>query len=398
MSPDTTRPASHAPGLVPLAFLAFVSLGLPDGVLGVAWPSLRTSFGQPLDRLGLILMPMMAGYLLSSFSAGSLVRRFGVGRLLLGSGLLVAASAALFAAARGFSLVMAGGLLAGAGAGAIDAGINAFAATHFTPRLITWLHACWGLGAMLGPLAMTATLTAGLGWRIGYLELGVALLFLSAWFALTLRWWDDPPALSPEALPPRAAGPSLAEALGNPRVRANALLFLVYTGVEAGAGQWAYTFLTESRGMDPAAAGLAAGAYWGSILVGRLGFGLAAPHLSPALLLRAVTVAAPLATLVVCATHGGPGGFAGLCLLGLVLAPIFPLLIAETPTRVGARHAAHAIGFQVAAATLGAGTLPSLAGVLLRRVGLEALGPFLLAGTLTLLLLHERAARRARRA
>jgi len=398
--PDAPSTATGSRWLVPLAFLAFVSLGLPDGVLGVAWPSLRRSFQQPIDRLGLILLTMMAGYLVSSFCAGTLVRRLGVGRLLLGSGLLVAASAALWAAAPAFALVVATGLLAGAGAGAIDAGINAFAATHFTPRVITWLHASWGLGAMTGPLAMTATLAAGLGWRAGYAELATALVLLSLSFGLTLGQWDRPPS---RARAPRAdadpaahlplAGPSLVEALGNPRVRARAVLFFVYTGIEAGAGQWAYTFLTESRGVGAEMAGLATSCYWGSIFVGRIAFGAAAHHLTPRVLLRLVTRLAPLAALVVCTTRSGLGGFAGLCVLGLLLAPIFPLLIAETPARVGARHAPHSIGFQVAAATLGAGTLPSLAGVLLRRVSLEALGPFLLAATLVLLALHERAAR-----
>ncbi len=420
MPPETDTPESLTPGprpgstprsasepaharsrwLVPLAFLAFVSLGLPDGVLGVAWPWLRRSFQQPIDRLGLILLPMMAGYLLSSFSAGALVRRLGVGRLLLGSGLVVAASAALWAMAPAFALVVAGGLLTGLGAGAIDAGINTFAAAHFTPRVITWLHASWGLGAMIGPLAMTATLAAGLGWRTGYAELAGALLLLSLSFGLTLGHWDTPasrPAAG-RAATPGATPSSLAEALGNPRVRANALVFFVYTGIEAGAGQWAYTFLTESRGMGAHAAGLAASCYWGSLFLGRIAFGAAAHHVAPLVLLRLVTCAAPIPALVVATTQGDLAGVAGLSALAFLLAPIFPLLIAETPRRVGARHSAHAIGFQVAAATLGAGTLPSLAGVLLRRVGLEALGPFLLAATLVLLLLHERAARPTSRA
>jgi fucose permease len=389
---------------VPLAFLAFVSLGLPDGVLGVAWPSLRRSFLQPIDRLGLILLTMTAGYLASSFGAGALVRRLGVGRLLLGSGLLVAASASLWAVTPVFALIVAGGLLAGTGAGAIDAGINAFAATHFTPRTITWLHACWGLGAMAGPLAMTATLAAGLGWRVGYSELATALVLLSLCFGLTLGQWDTPPsgasssrAENDAAARAQLGAPSLAEALGDSRVRANALLFFVYTGIEAGAGQWSCTFLTESRGMGAAAAGFATSCYWGSIFAGRIAFGAAAHHVSPRVLLRLVTCAAPIAALAVSATRSGLGGVAGLCGLGLMLAPVFPLLIAETPGRVGERHSAHAIGFQVAAATLGSGALPSLAGVLLRRIGLEMLGPFLLAATLTLLALHERAARSGER-
>jgi len=146
--------------------------------------------------------------------------------------------------------------------------------------------------------------------------------------------------------------------------------------------------------MSAAAAGLAAATYWGSIFAGRLAFGAVAHHVSPARLLRLGMAGAPLAALVVCLTRTGAGAFAGLFALGLLLAPIFPLLIAETPARVGERHAAHAIGFQISAATLGAGVLPAAAGLLARRAGLESLGPFLLAAALLLLLLHERARRR----
>ena len=378
--------------LVPLAFLAFVSLGLPDGVLGVAWPSLRRSFDRPLDQLGLILLATMAGYLASSFSAGAVLERLGVGRLLVASGLLVAASAAAWAATPWWAPILAGAFVSGLGAGAIDAGINAFAAARFTPRVITWLHACWGLGAMLGPLVMTAVLAAGSGWRFGYVLLAASLVAMAACFQATLGLWDLP---ATEAHPTgRGIAGSLREALREPRVRGNALLFFLYAGAETSAGQWAFTLLTESRGMTVAAAGLAASTYWGSIFARapRLR-GARAPRGARSTLLRLGMAGAPLAALVVSLTRGGAGGFVGLFALGLLLAPIFPLLIAETPARVGERHAAHAIGFQISAATLGAGTLPAAAGLLARHAGLESLGPFLLGTTALLLALHERAGR-----
>ena len=379
---------------MPLAFLAFVSLGLPDSVLGVAWPSLRRTFDRPIDQLGLVLLSMTAGYLVSSFSAGALLGRLGVGRLLVTSCLLVAASAVLWATTPWWPLIVAGGFVSGLGAGAIDAAINAVAAARFTPRVMTWLHACWGLGAMIGPLVMTAVIASGHGWRRGYLLLAGSLLGMAACFQLTLGLWRLPPVETGGAAEAGSVAGRLRDALRAPRIRGNALLFFLYTGTEASAGQWAYSLLTEARGMAPAAAGLAVSAYWGSIFAGRLAFGALAHHVAPATLLRASMAGAPLAALVVCVAHGGAGGFAGLFTLGLLLAPIFPLLIAETPSRVGERHAAHAIGFQISAATLGAGALPALAGVLARHAGLESLGPFLLAATLALLLLHEGGLRR----
>jgi len=378
--------------LVPLAFLAFVSLGLIEGLLGVAWPSLRRSFGRPVDQLGLVLLAIMTGYLVSSFSAGAVLERLGVGRLLVASGLVVAASAAVLAATPWWSLVVAGAVVSGLGAGAIDAGVNAFAAARFTPGVITWLHACWGLGAMTGPLAMTALLASGAGWRRGYLLLAAAFVAVAASFQLTLGLWELRPADGGRSL--RAVAAGLADALREPSVRANALLFFLYTGVEASAGQWAFTFLTESRGMTTAAAGLAASAYWGSIFAGRMAFGALAHHVAPRRLLRAAMAGAPLAALAVAVTRSGAGAAAGLFALGLLLAPIFPLMIAETPARVGERHASHAVGFQVSAATLGFGTLPAAAGLLARHAGLEALGPFLLAASILVLVVHEAGGRR----
>jgi fucose permease len=186
---------------------------------------------------------------------------------------------------------------------------------------------------------------------------------------------------------------SLREALGEPRVRGNALAFFLYTGIEASAGQWAFSLLTEARGMTATSAGLAASAYWGSLFAGRLAFGVATPHVPPATLLRLGLGGAPLAALALCLTRSGAGGAAALFGLGLLLAPIFPLLIAATPARVGRRHASHAIGLQISSATLGAGVLPAAAGVLVRHAGLEALGPFLLAaaGLLALLYASQRA-------
>jgi fucose permease len=374
--------------LVPLAFVAFVSLGLPDGILGVAWPSMRRSFALPVEQLGAILLATTSGYLASSFSAGAILARTGVGRLLVASGLFVAASAAVWATTPVWLPVLLGAVLAGLGAGAIDAAVNAFAARHFSPRVVTWLHACWGLGAMSGPLLMTAALASGLGWRVGYVALAAALVALSFGFALTLGLWDAPVAASAHVTPPTPS--SLRGALAEPRVRRNVIAFFVYAGIEASAGQWAYTLLTEGRGVAPATAGVAASCYWGSIFAGRLAFGALAPHVAPATLLRVSMAVAPVAALLVTVSRSAPVAFVGLFALGLVLAPIFPLLISETPGRVGERHAAHAIGFQISAATLGAGTLPAVVGVAMSRAGLEALGPALLGLSLLLALLHAR--------
>ncbi len=378
--------------LLPLAFLAFVSLGLPDGVLGVAWPFMRRTFERPLDHLGFLMVMSVAGYLTSSFCAGIAVARLGVGRLLLVSSLLVMANAVLWALTPFWWLVPLGSFVSGLGAGAIDAGVNAFAAARWTPRVVTWLHASWGLGATLGPVIMTATIAHGLTWRGGYGALATALGLMALLFALTLRLWDTERSAA-RPTDGTSVWARMAEALRSAAVRRNALLFFIYTGIEGSAGGWAFSLLTEARGLERGAAGAATSAYWGSLFAGRVLFGFIAHHVSPRRLLRVSMVGVPVAALAFSLARGAGPSLVSLMSLGLLLAPVFPLLIAETPARVGERHADHAIGFQISAATLGAGSLAATVGVVAQRVGLEALGPCLLVLALLLLTLHETAPR-----
>ena len=360
--------------LLVLAVLGFLSLGLPDGVLGVAWPSMRRGFELPMSQLGVLLASAMAGYLASSFASGTLVARLGVGRLLAASSAATATSALLYALAPGWGVVLLAGFVGGLGAGAIDAGINVFAAARFSPRLTTWLHASWGVGATLGPVLTSAVLAAGGSWRGAYGLIGLLLAALTAAFALTAGRWTTAPA--PSASGP--AGPPIVAALRRGPVWLNAGLFFLYAGLEVGAGQWAYSWLVEGRGVVPAVAAGWLAVYWGSLTAGRVVLGALAARVSPEAILRGSLIGVPLGVGWLWAGLGPASGAAGLAVLGLALAPIFPLLIAATPGRVGAPYAAHAIGFQIAAHCLGTAALPGAAGLLARRVGLEVFGPFLL--------------------
>jgi fucose permease len=162
--------------LVALAYAAFVSLGLPDGLTGVAWPSIRTTFGLPLNALGALATTAMIGYLVSSFSSGRMLARLGVGGLLALSCLATAISLLGYGSAPLWGVMVGLGLLAGLGAGAIDAGLNTYAAENFSPRTVNWLHASFGLGAATGPMVMSSVISAGQSWRLGYLIVGVAQL------------------------------------------------------------------------------------------------------------------------------------------------------------------------------------------------------------------------------
>jgi fucose permease len=380
--------------LAALAFAAFISLGLPDGLLGVAWPSIRRTFDLPVSQLGPLLALIMAGYLASSFLSGALVGRWGVGRLLVWSNVVIVASGAGYALAPRWWVMLVCGLLAGLGAGAIDAGINAYTAAHFAPRVMSWLHASWGLGAALGPVVMTSVLAAGLAWRWGYGLVALALVVMALCFARTRALWDSAgvPAgaaavVAAEAVVPRAMA-GMRETLARPAVWLHLAFFFLYTGLEASGGQWAYSILTEGRGMAPSAAGMWVGAYWGSLTLGRFVCGAIAPRVSTDALLRLCTAVAPVGAALFWLDRGYLS-LAGLGLLGFVLAPVFPLTISATPGRLGKGFAAHAIGFQVSAACVGGAALPAAGGMIARRYGLEAITTFQLAVALVLLVLHE---------
>lgn len=375
--------------LIALAFLAFISLGLPDGVLGIAWPSVRSTFGRPLSHLGLLLAGGTAGYLTSSFLAGQAIRLMGVGKLLVISGGLVATALVGYSAAPAFSWMIVFAAVGGLGGGAIDAGINAFAATRFSPRIVNWLHASWGIGATAGPLTMTAVLAGGLSWRVGYATLACVLALLTILFLLTLSLWQTGGQAGEEHHPPSA---SIGQALRRPVVWAQVLVFFAYAGVESTAGQLLYTWFTEARGISLPVAGTAMGGFWAALTAGRILFGHFAGRLGTTLTLRVGTIGAPLSAALIW-WHPLPGlDIAGAALLGLFLAPLFPTLISATPQRVGAPFAAHAVGFQVSATALGFAVFPGLVAELARRWGLDTVCIALVTLAAAVLVLQELAA------
>lgn len=381
--------------LLVLAYVGFVSLGLPDGLLGVASPSIRASFELAPEDIGELLVSFTTGYLLSSFNGGTLVARIGVGALLALSALATSVSLLGYALVSSWTAMLGFAVLSGLGSGAIDAGLNTWVATSFTARTVNWLHGFYGVGAATGPLVMTAVLASGRPWRSGYAIVGVFQLVLAATFAATRRRWEtapDPAAAAGGA--PAATEPTMSTArpiqtLRLPATWLGIAVFFLYTGTEATAGVWAYSVLTQSRGVDSETAGLWVSLFWTGLTVGRFGFGFVADHVRLLALLRASMAAIALGAALFTAGGAGLAAAVGLVVSGLGMAPIFPSLIATTPARLGPRHTGNAVGFQVGAAILGAALLPSLTGLLVGGLGLEVVGPSMLAAALGLLALHE---------
>ncbi len=189
------RPATRSSGtLLALAYLAFISLGLPDAVLGVAWPSMRDTFGLSQPLLGVLLAVTAAAYFVSGMLAGKLIHGLGIGLLLAGSTALVAAGVLGYSVAPAFVLILVAAPVMGFGSGAIDAALNSYAARSFSPKHMSWLHAAYAAGATAGPAIMTAVLGVGSSWRFGYAVVGFTLAALALAFVVARKLWAAEPA------------------------------------------------------------------------------------------------------------------------------------------------------------------------------------------------------------
>lgn len=372
--------------LLVIAYVGFISLGLPDAVTGIAWPRLRDFFTLPQSALGLISLALGCGYFVSSFFAGKLTQRLGIGLLLTTSSLIVALAMFGNAVAPWFALILACIVFWGLGSGAIDAGLNHYAASHFSARHMNWLHACYSLGATLGPLLMTGAIVFGDSWRLGYLLVGGIVLALTLTFACTLRMWDDGTTTTTANRSPPV---TMRATLQRPLVWLQIVIFALYTGLEFMVGNWSFTLLTEARHTSPETAGLLVTGYYGSIGLGRVVLGGLSDWIGVDRLLRGATFAAVIGTLLFAFAPALWLSMAGLTLLGFGLAPIFPCLMSRTPQRLGESYAAHAIGFQVSAATIGGACIPAFTGLLVQYSNLETVAQFSVLLAASIWLMHE---------
>lgn len=372
-----SSPSRARPALIALAFIAFVALGLPDGLLGVGWPFIRADFGIPLDAIGLLLTAAVAGYMTSSFMSGTLLARLGVGRLLALSCFLTGTALIGYTLVPAWGMMVALGVLAGLGAGGIDAGLNTYVATHWGEGLMQWLHASWGVGVTLGPLIMTLGLRTFATWHLGYRVVGGFQLALALGFALTLAMWNHRPTAPAEQKKLTDYHTPLRETLRHPRVWLSVALFFLYVGAEGGLGIWTYTLLVESRGVDKTVAGFFAGSYWLTFTVGRIIAGSLAERLGVHKLIFGGLTGALLGTVLLIWNPTEAANVVAVALIGLSIAPIFPALMSGTRLRVGDAHAANTIGMQMAATGFGGAVIPGLMGVLARHISLEVIPLFL---------------------
>jgi len=364
----------HRAGAVGLAALA--ALGLSDGIVGPAWPAIRSDLHQPLAALGELSAAVSAGAVVTGVATGRVRRRLAAGTYLLVGATIVAVALAAAAALRSWPAFLAAAFAVGCGGAACDAGFNADAALRRGPRLMNALHASYGIGATLGPLLVAAAFIAG-SWRIAWIAAAgcwalVALVLQPSRSAFTQELRDEERSVRPT----------------NRTLLLMVVVFFLAVGVEAAAGAWGATLLLH-RGYSRAAAAAWVAAYWGAFTAGRAALAAAGVRIPPQLALRvsSVVLLGGLALL-----FRSP---AGLPVAGLGLAAFFPALTLLTPARVGAERTTAAVGYQLAAGTAGATAVVAVGGVVAQWLGVGSLVPFLLVSAALLAAAEVAAARPA---
>ncbi len=374
--------------LIIIALTAFVFLGLPGGLRNVTWPSISDMAGVSLGELGTLVVAISIGYISSSALSGYALSRLGFGTLITLAAALMAVSLLGFAFVTAWPLLLLFGFLGGLGGGTIDPALNTYVSTHYSLRTLNWLHGAFGIGAAAGPLMMTQLLAMNRPWQDGYrLAAGLLIAFGILLAFVRGSWRSLAPPSSDQVAPQKAA--TSGETLRLPIVWLSILFFFVYVGLEIGTGDWAFALFHESRGVAEATATLWVGIYWGAFTIGRFGFGAWMGRFNINHLLRAMFTLAIIGTALIWGNFSNTVSFIGLVMLGLSLAPMFPLVIAANQERMGAQHVANAVGFQIAGAVLGSAIMVRIQGFLVDAIDLETIGPFLFALAIGQFAIHE---------
>ncbi len=368
--------------------MSFISLGLPDGVMGAAWPAVRADFEQPLAAVGIFTLTGTLCAAAASYFAGAIVKRLGTGVVVAASCLMTGLALVGYSVVPSFAWLVVLSIPMGIGAGTVDASLNHFVAAHYSSRHMNWLHGFWGIGATAGPLIMGWAVASAAGWTLGARTIGLLQLGLAVVLFLTLSLWPREHATASAVGVGHVVTPGLPE-FKPLRPLATWLApttFLLYVAAEMGTGLWAASILATGRGMPLTQAVVWVSVYFGSITVGRFGVGLIADRLGNRKLVQlGICIAALGAALF--AAHGWVGDLtlAGLVLMGLGCAPIFPSLMHETARRFPDEVARAVIGRQMMFSYAGGSVIPAAFGLLAMWAGLGAVMPVVVALLVALL-------------
>jgi len=373
--PSLRRVSQRKRVFLVLAF-GFVLLGLGVTVPSVAWPSIAETFQRPLADLGFVTLLFGGGYTASTLLSGRLAAKARTGPTLIAAAAIASVALTMLTASATWSVFLIAAGLLGLAAGLVDAATNTYVAIRRGARAMGFLHGAFGIGAIAGPLLVAGMLQIGLSWRAAFaaLAVGQAVYALGLWlFARTLDVRSEPPRIGQRA-----------RLLRSPVLVWSLIVFFVYLGLAAGTGVWAFTYLSEGRGISSGLSGLVVAAYWAAFTASRLALGAVGERIPSETILRwaAASTAAALAFF-----WWNPVSWVGVAALifsGFAHGPVFPLEVLLTPRRFGAALTATVVGYEMAAANVGGALLPGAMGFAVGGAGLAAIPPLLLANALLL--------------
>lgn len=359
--------------LLMMIYLSFISLGLPDSMLGSAWPAMNVSLNAPLWGAGLVQMLISFCTIISSLNSAKLIRRFGTGKLTAISVATTALALLGFSLAKNYAFLLLMAVPLGLGAGAVDAGLNNYVALHCEAKHMSWLHCFWGIGTIIGPMILSAVLRIGGSWATGYRAVGLIQCAVSALLFATLGMWKHGNIQQEEH---GAKALSVWEVLSLPGAKAGMVTFLCYCAVESTLGLWGATYISQVRGVDEATAASFGAMFYIGITVGRAISGFMAMKLLPKQMVRVGQALLALGCIFMMIPAGSTLSGIGLVVCGLGCAPIYPNIIQDTPVNYGTENSQAAISVQMAFAYVGSTFLPSIFGALAGVDGYDLLPYF----------------------
>ncbi len=371
--------------LLAIIYLSFISLGLPDAVLGAAWPTIYPQFDVPVSYMGIIALIISAGTVTSSLLADRIINRFGTGRVTAVSTAATAVAMLGFFAADSYPLLLLWAVPYGLGAGCVDAALNNYVAVHYASRHMSWLHCMWGIGAATGPYIMGFALTMGQSWNMGYLYIAVLQIMLTAVLFFSLPMWKR--STSTEEKTQRSL--SIPQILRIPGTRQIMVAFFCYCALEQTAGQWASSYFVMKDGISPEEAASLASLFYIGITVGRAISGFLTIKLGDRQMIRLGQGIIAVGIGIMLLPSGKTATVAGLLLTGFGCAPIYPCVIHSTPALFGTGRSQAIIGVQMASAYVGNLVMPPLFGVLANHLGAGLLPVYLGAILLLMAVMYE---------
>lgn len=379
--------------LLAIIYLAFISLGLPDALLGSAWPTMYSEFDVPVSYAGIISMIIALGTIIPSLQSDRLTRKLGTGKVTAISVAMTAIALLGFSSSHAFWMLCVWAVPYGLGAGSVDAALNNYVALHYESHHMSWLHCMWGVGATVGPYIMGFALSGGKTWNTGYLYIGVLQIVLTAILVFSLPLWKE--RKTSESPGNTNENTTLEKPLTLPQIikipgaKEVMLCFFCYCAIEQTAGLWASSYLTLFKGVSAETAARFAGMFFIGITVGRAINGFIAMKLQDSQMIRLGQSIIAIGVIVMLLPGPHIISLAGLILIGLGCAPVYPCIIHSTPAHFGAGRSQALIGVQMASAYVGTCLMPPIFGLIANHISIALFPVYIMALLILMVIMHE---------